>query len=267
MSETLSSARLPAATIALTACCGSSTAQDGSELWTVTDPAYELIGGGGLAVGDIDSDGLPEIVAVYESNNRLIAFEHDGTFKWLSDPTWGDINYGSASLADLDLDGVPEIIVGGTVFNNDGTLRWHGNTSGGTGRGDNFAAPLSAVADLDLDGVPEVVAGRTAYRADGTVYWNANVPDGPPAVANFDSDPNPEIVLVSGGIVYVLEHTGEVKWSAAIPGGGRGGAPTVADLDGDSYPEIGVAGGSRYAVFETDGTLKWAAVTEMAVRT
>src|SRR6185436_16195440 len=68
---------------------------DGSELFTVTNPAYGVSGFSNIAVGDIDGDGRPEIVAVYQGTpatpstprvppSRLIAFEHDGTFKWLS---------------------------------------------------------------------------------------------------------------------------------------------------------------------------------------
>jgi hypothetical protein len=50
--------------------------------------------------------------------------------------------------------------------------------------------------------------------------------------------PNPEIVIVSGGQVYLLEHTGQIKWGGvSIPGGGNGGTPTIADIDGDAQPE------------------------------
>lgn len=227
---------------------------DGTELWNVTNPAYRLQGAAGIAVGDIDGDGRPEIIASHESGH-LIAFEHDGSFKWLS-PVYigggGGGNWGSASLADLDHDGSPEIIFGATVLNNDGTLRWQGNQGTGSQPG-----PLSFAADLDLDGTPEIVAGRTAYRADGTVYWTAPIPDGFPAVGNFDGDPYPEIVVVGGGNVYLLEHDGQIKWGPVVIPGGGGGAPTIADVDNDGQPEIGVAGASRYAVFETNGSLKW----------
>jgi hypothetical protein len=91
------------------------------------------------------------------------------------------------------------------------------------------------------------------------------LPDGTNAVADFDNDTYPEVVLVSGGRVWLLEHTGTVKWGpVSIPGGGAGGPPTVADYDNDGQLEIGVAGAYRYAVFETDGSLKWAAVTRDA---
>ena len=68
--------------------------RDGQEIWSVTDPALALSGGGRLAAADIDGDGRPEIVGVAEAAaTRLLAFEHDGTFKWASDtiltPGWG----------------------------------------------------------------------------------------------------------------------------------------------------------------------------------
>ncbi|MCA2577755.1 MAG: tandem-95 repeat protein [Microcystis sp. M41BS1] len=236
---------------------------NGSELWTVTNSAYEVRGASGVAVGDIDNDGKPEILATGESGDALIAFEHDGTFKWRSPAVWGGINWGSASIADLNQDSTPEIIIGATVLDNQGRIIWQGNSVGGLGRGDNGPGPLSVVADLDLDGSPEVIAGRSAYRANGSLYWNASISDGFPAIGNFDSDPNPEIVVISNGQVYLLEHTGQVKWGGiSIPGGGRGGAPTIADVDGDGQPEIGVAGANRYVVLETDGSIKWTSVTQ-----
>jgi RHS repeat-associated protein len=234
---------------------------DGRELWSVDDSRYLVYPTAGIAVGDIDHDGLPEIIATATSGIQLIAFENDGTFKWISEVVEGGIFWGGPALADLDGDGSPEILIGKTMLTSDGTIRWSGTGSGAASpRGG--VGPLSAVADLDLDGVPEVVAGSSAYRADGTLYWNAAIPDGFVAIGNFDSDPYPEIVVVSGdgGNLYLLEHDGTIKWGPVpIPGErwGVAGAPTVADMDGDRQPEIGVAAGEFYTVFETDGSVKW----------
>ena len=236
---------------------------NGSEIWTIEDPAYRVRGSAGVAVGDIDNDGKPEILATAESGDALIAFEHDGTFKWRSPSVWGGIGWGSASIADLNQDGTPEIIIGATALDNQGKILWQGNSVGGLGRGDNGVGPLSVVADLDLDGSPEVVAGKSAYRADGSLYWNASINDGFSAIGNFDSDPNPEIVVISSGQIYLLEHTGEIKWGGVnVPGGGNTGAPTIADVDGDGQAEIGVAGANQYVVFETDGSIKWTSITQ-----
>jgi hypothetical protein len=233
---------------------------DGTELFTVTDPGSAITTTASVAVGDIDLDTRPEILATDTSGTRLIAFEDDGTFKWIS-PALEAINWGAPSIADLDLDGTPEIVVGRQALNNDGTISWTG--TGGRGA-QGSTGPLSLVADIDLDGVPNVVGGNTAYTATGAILWqNGALPDGTNAVADFDDDPFAEIVLISGGTVRLLEHDGSVKWGpVAIPGGGAGGPPTVADYDNDGEAEIGVAGAARYAVFETDGSLKWQAVTQ-----
>ena len=232
---------------------------DGSEIFTVTNPTFRINTAASIAVGDIDSDGRAEILACDDTGLRLIAFEHDGTFKWRS-PFLEAINWGAPALADLNGDGVIEIVIGRQVLNNDGSIRWTG--TGGRGDQGNVG-PLSLVADVNMDGNPDVVAGNTVYTSTGDILWQAPVPDGYNAIADFDDDIFPEVVLVSGGTVRLLEHDGSVKWGpVSIPGGGVGGPPTIADYDNDSEVEIGVAGANRYAVFETNGTLKWAAVTQ-----
>ncbi len=233
---------------------------NGREIFTVTNSAYRTLPCAALSVGDIDNDGLIEIVAA-RSSGGIIVFEHDGTYKWHTTyPSALYIRYGGPSIADIDEDGMPEIITGRYVFNSNGTLKWQG----GYGSAANAEGTLPLVADIDMEGHPEVVAGNTVYRSDGSLLWrNTSVYDGFNAVANFDDDPYPEIVLVTYGQVYLLEHTGQIKWGPiSIPGSGgvRGGAPTIADFDGDGNPEIGVAGAYRYVVFETDGSILWQSV-------
>ena len=241
---------------------------DGTEIFTVSNSSYDVRGAGSVTVGDIDGDGRPEILVCDESGSRIIAFEHDGTYKWRSPMLpgggpKGSVDWGSTALADVDHDEEVEIIIGDSVLNADGTIRW----TGGLGRGDNGAGPLALVADLDLDGDPEVMAGNTAYNADGGVYWhNGGLSDGFNAVANFDDDPFPEVVLVTEQKVYLLEHDGTIKWGPLfLPGSSTrnaGGPPTVADVDGDGELEIGVAGGYAYAVYAHDGTLEWSQATQ-----
>ncbi len=213
----------------------------------MSDPNYEVNPGLELAAGDIDLDGLPEIVAFHESG-RLMVVDHDGAFKWFADENVGGRG---AAIADLDSDGIPEIVVRATVFDNTGQVVWQGNTNG----------TLTSVADINLDGLAEVVTGGTAYRNDGTLLWNT-ISSGFSAIGNFDQDDFPEIAIVSSGSLYLLEHDGQIKFGpVSVPGGG-GGPPTIADVDGDGEPEIGVAGRSRFVVFETDGTVKWTSATQ-----
>lgn len=238
---------------------GDGTIMQAEELWAAD--SQMLTDSAGIAIGDIDQDGRPEIIAGHRSG-APIAFEDDGTLKWLGDAI-SAYGWATPTLADLDQDGVPEIIIGNVVFNNDGSIRWRGSDNGGSGSGNNGRGPISTVADLNLDGFLEVVAGNTAHFADGSVFWTSTAGDGFPGIGNFDEDPFPEVVLVDSGTVSLLEHDGTVKWGPVdIPEGGRGGAPTVADVDADGELEIGVAGGSRYVVFETDGTVKWTQETQ-----
>ena len=236
---------------------------DGNEIFTVDDSAYRISGYGNLAVADIDNDGLIEIIALRPvSDQGIIVFEHDGSFKWKSSiPNAVKGNWGAISIADVDADGSPEIISGNTVLNADGSLHWQG--SGYTGTSSHRGGRLSIVADIDLDGKQEVVAGAAAYDDDGTLLWqNSMVGDGFAAIGNFDATETPEIAVVSNGYVSLLDSIGNLQWGpVALPGGGRGGAPTVADMDGDGLPEIGVAGAKRYVVFDTDGTILWQTAT------
>ncbi|MBK5256725.1 MAG: hypothetical protein JJE39_11890, partial [Vicinamibacteria bacterium] len=227
----------------------------GAEVFT--NAAVLLEGIAHIAVGDIDGDARPEIVAAARGQ-RLVAFEHDGTLKWTSPVLSGNLIYGAPVIAQLDGIGPPEIVMGNHVLNADGTLRWTG--AGGRGEYLNLGG-ISVVADIDGDGSPEVMAGNTAYRADGTILWrNTSIPDGYVAIANMDADPEPEIVHVTSGQLRILSATGAVELGPVTIPGGRGGPPTVADMDGDGKPEIGVASFSRYTVWEDTLATRWSVV-------
>lgn len=234
----------------------------GKEIFSVTDSVYRINVASSIAAADIDIDGKPEIIACDTTGQTLIAFENDGTFKWRS-PQLQSINWGAPSIADIDNDGVPEIIIGNQVLNSDGTIRWTG-TGGKGGKAFGSSGPLSFAVNIDMDDELEIICGNTVYKADGSILWQNNgLYDGHNAVANFDDDLYPEIVLVGNGYLWLLEHDGEVKWGpVTIPGGGRGGPPTVADFDNDGKVEIGVAAAARYTVFNDDGTVLWSSVTQ-----
>ena len=250
--------------------------KDGHELFTAGGPDM-ISPWSEIAVGDIDGDGLSEIIAVSSDGIHLLAFDHTGQLKWTSDPNpmpffnLGQIVYtGAISIANLDGQGQPEIVIGASVFDANGHLLGDGRTLGGTtGGGSNKRAAISAIADLDLDGTPEIIAGPTAYRlVNGQltkVWQRSDRPDGFVAVANFNDDPFPEIVVVAKNQIYMLNHDGTdvASWNPpthgpiTLPDGGDGGSPNIGDVDGDGIPEIGVAGQLGYMLFNRDGTLRW----------
>jgi hypothetical protein len=220
----------------------------------------EVCGHSGLAAGDIDGDGLVEIVAI-TVDFAVKVFEHDGTPKWKSAAYGIDVVHcgAYASIADLDADGTPEIVVGAVILNADGSERG----VGAHGKG----LYVSVAADIDEDGVQEVVVGNAAYDDVGATIWFNGESDGFPGLANFTGDGKPEIVVSNGGTVRLQDNTGVVLWSTPVPDGG-GGAPTIADYDGDGQPEAGVAGSEYYVVFDGDGSVLWQApISETASAT
>ncbi len=234
--------------------------RDGSDILAVSDLNFKLGSYSNLAIGDLDGDGIPEIVGVLFSGG-LVAFNRDGSVKWANtDPSMAvGWTFGGPSIADLDGDGKAEVIYGKTVVNHDGTTRWVGS-GGFVGSNHIFGIDMfSAVADINLDGQPHLIAGGSAFDRSGALVWQNNaVGNGLVGLGNFNSDPYPEIVVVSAGRVFLLDRFGQIIWGpVALPGGGRGGPPTIADVDGDGIPEIGVAGLSRYSVFRADGSLLW----------
>lgn len=271
---------------------------DGSKVWT-TDPSDEnqrTNGTSNLALGDIDDDGLPEVVA--QGNGKyLVAFDNDGSLLWNSNLVNGgtffdDQESGSVAIANLDGEGAPEIVFGSAIFDAQGNQIWERQDlmGGGTlGFGLNTQGPISCIADLDGDGRPELIGGNTAYRFTGTVaagtfaaesspgtpgpYWDSQTaPDGKCGIADFDKDGKPEVVLVAAGFLYVLNgQTGEelaprISLPGRVTGGFQGGgAPNIADFDGDGTPDIGTASATAYAVFQFNGTalsVLWEAPTQ-----
>ncbi len=231
---------------------------DGSEVFTITSHLVEYHSM--PALGDIDGDGYPEIIAVapcvVTSGICIIAFEHTGAFKWRSPSI--ELGCGAMpSLADLYGDGTPEIIIGRQVLSNTGQILWTGTG----GRGSvylHFAATYAA--DIDLDGVLDIVAGNTVYRRDGTILWQAAIQDGYTVLLNADADSFPEIAHAENGRLRMLEHDGSLKWGpVSVPSAGYPGAPTIADFDGDGLPEIGISAVTQYTVFEPTGTVRWSA--------
>ena len=238
----------------------------------------------GLAAGDLDGDGVPEIVAIGKVGGGVqgtIAFSRVTADASLWEVLWTNDAYPSnvhtrggatISLADLEGDGVPEVIVGNVVLDGvTGELKWDGEvTSAGLGGiGNNgFLGPASTVADLDLDGKQEVIAGNSVYDFDGAVKWTydyvgnnsscgGSLPcDGFNAVGNFDDDDQGEVVIVRLGEVFILDSDGALLHRIKIPktncAGNESGPPTIADFDGDMKPEIGTASANYYVVVDPE---------------
>ena len=211
-----------------------------------------------VALGDIDGDRKPEMVACVMGGG-VIAFEHDGTFKWKNT----SVPCNSPSLADLNADGKVEVVsCYAAIHGATGKTWWK-----------NSGCTYTTAADIDEDGKMEVVGGNRVYRHDGKLYWiDSKRPDGYVAISDLDGDGKPEIITASSSDhgLRAYHHDGKPAWKkmpvdinqGKATGSDKcnycgGGPPTVADFDGDGKPEIAAAGGWGYVIFEHDGKAKW----------
>ena len=197
----------------------------------------------GLLVGDLDGDGLPEIVAYYgassgQPNQLRVMNGQTGAMKAsLTLPNMyasgGWCPTMTAVLVDADRNGMGEII----LATNDGYLNsYEADTTGGVfslapkwgpvafasppGIAAIDRSPQPIVADFNGDGVPEVVVFNQIFNAATGAYLGETEPA---ATAHTGRNPN---------------------YSAYNKGSNF---QTVADMDGDGLPEI-VAGGKVYKV-------------------
>lgn len=240
-----------------------------------------------MAIGDLDDDDLGEIVAVTANNDGIVVFEHDGTVKWTA-PFTANPERGATApvIADLERDGDAEIVVHDAVYDHLGNRLWSMDGLGGcnlfglSDTGFRGTGCISIVADLERDGDLEIIVGATAYQHDGTVAWDLSerYPNAYAAIANFDEDDDPEIILAVQRTrqVVMISHDGSVVWEVVHPAGGTShltyvdglGSPTIGDITGDDIPEIAIAGENLFAVFKSDGDVVWTApAVEVVART
>jgi hypothetical protein len=225
------------------------------------------------AIGDLDGDGRPEIVA-FKAGGGLVAFTYGATgweVMWRSTRADGspyDVagsGWSGPSLYDLDDDGSPEVLRGGIVFDANGVL-----IDESLGLLTYSAGIFSVVADVDADGAPEFIAGHAAWQWDAAGRaWTAETwstggtTAGHVALADFGAFPGaagwpdtaPEVAVVSLGSVRVQTLDGTIVFGPVVhPGSGTGGPPTIGDFDGDGRPEVASAGAGGYAIFDLDCT-------------
>ncbi|MBT3011097.1 MAG: putative Ig domain-containing protein [Candidatus Thiodiazotropha sp. (ex Lucina pensylvanica)] len=205
-------------------------------------------------VADINTDSVPDIILVEQYSRLLLAISSDDRRElWKSTVPIADNGFsaGQITLTDLENDGVPEILAGFSIYDAQGN--WIRNLqrpvnipSGGD------TSPIYPV-DLDLDGSKELIQGGIAYSAAGSELWRVPFADNHgsrlaySAFANFDADPEPEIVHVERSdidttvaTVSLLDSDGSFIWG---PNDLQYvGQPIVGDLDGDGELEIFVSG-------------------------
>ncbi len=234
----------------------------------------QLAFGSAPAIGDLEGDGVAEIVAVRSYGIDLpignptysvVCYSNVGIQLWESIEFSGDdFDYATAiALSDMDHDGSVEIVAGRVILRADGSVRGvgaHGRGSWGIlPIGGLSEASVPAVADIDLDGIEEVIVGDAVYSPEGVTLWHdPSQDDGMIALANLDDDPEGEVVAASFNSVRAFDTNGVILWGPwDLPSANITSPPAVGDIDGDGMPEIIVAGGDQIWALNHDGTVLW----------
>jgi hypothetical protein len=227
-----------------------------------------------VAIGDLDGDGKPDLVAVNSGTGTdlVSVFRNTSTPGNLSFASRVDLSGGqgpfSVVIADLDADGKSEIIVTGQYSSSSHLSVLKNNSSVGN---ISFAAPalLSnvsgpftvAVGDLNGDGKPDLVAasaftnsivvkrntstsGVPGFSSTLDYFTTGSYPEGV-SITDFDGDGKPDVVATNnqGNSVSVLRN---ISSGGGISFAGHvdytvGASPnyvTCGDLDGDGRAEI-----------------------------
>ncbi|UJR85628.1 FG-GAP repeat domain-containing protein [Sandaracinus amylolyticus] len=237
---------------------------DGSFYWRSTD-ARVSCAQAAPSIADLDADGVPEVFVRYtvlDARSGNVESHHDcvGTGGWATS-AHNPCDYTTA--ADLDGDGDLEIVGGNAAYRADGSVLYD--------RTADFNDGYPAIGDLDRNGTPEIIVVHSAFtpapyagdhwlrvlRNDGTDFWPAPVDinaglapaadvtagtvggGGPPTIANFDDDPDPEIGVAGAYAYAVFEPDGTRRWaSISDDRSSRKTGSSVFDFDGDGVAEV-----------------------------
>jgi hypothetical protein len=238
-----------------------------------------------LVTGDLNNDGIPDLLVPVKGTVVALLGNGDGTFTRGSvtpTPTGGYL-----ALGDFNHDGNLD-------FATSGNLIAYGNGDG------TFQAPVAivpglptdliqiAAADVNGDGWTDLLfdqeLGQTSYLyvllnnqhggfAEQQIHLvngsGDNVDPGQIVPADLNGDGNVDLVfgahLGDGGYVYLGNGKGEFTFKdilyAPINTFGGGSAVVVSDLNGDGIPDIALTDSTTVNVYLGDGTANFASAS------
>lgn len=258
---------------------------DGAGGWSLFQSGN--FGYGGLAVGDVNLDGLPDVAYGVHHNysssdlgDQLLEVAlGDGSGRawtpWDDDlategQSWGMFG---TELADVDADGFLDVASnsfgccdGFHVYRNDADGSWTRlfGVSGG-----NSGTHL-ATGDVNSDGFPDFAAARqdaTVWLNDGAGSFtsgDANLPGrggryhNGPSLGDLNRDGFDDLAYAStaGGVEVFLQDPDSTQWIDAVanlPDSGPFEATRLADMDADGDLDLVAFGERRLAVWLGDG--------------
>ena len=121
-----------------------------------------------LAVGDIDGDGVPEVVFPNENAGITILDNKGVPITSSANSQWVSYINPAIAIANIDNVGFAEIVVGQHAFtlahDMNGKLIFQDRFSGALMSGKNGQGPVPCVGNITGDERPEIVAGTSVYR-------------------------------------------------------------------------------------------------------
>jgi hypothetical protein len=229
----------------------------------------------GLAVGDLNGDGIPDLVVANGNVVSVVLGNPDGTLRGQTDVALGRLDSSTVvSLADLNGDGHLDIVSGNQGSDDVSVLMGAGD--GSFGAATDYTAGLAhafgpgptsvAIGDVNGDGHLDIVTGNWSYfdssvhrvsvllnQGDGTfapqaTYAGGNTArqnTGPAVVALGDLNGDGELDIVSAGEgrrgVEVLMNLGKGIFPAAgddAPVEYDPDSVVVADVNQDGFPDL-----------------------------
>lgn len=232
---------------------------------------------GGFRVGDLDSDGLPDLVLGFAYPNQHLAIVlGNGTagFGAEVDYTAPDSPL-SISIGDVSGDGVMDVVTADywdglvSVYpgNGDGTLATRTDLSVG-------ARPVDLqLADLDVDGTLDLVVPTYAspngqisiVLGNGGGTWKPRIDysvfgaPGDCAVGDVTFDGWPDVLVTDSYGIRILTSSGGGTFGAlsGLSMGSGGGALVVGDFTGDGRLDVATASGGHLLLSRGGGDAGW----------
>jgi len=207
----------------------------------------------GIAAGDLDGDGLPEIVALTETRGIQI-LANDGRIESTSAAgIYPAMGYGNAApaIANIDGEGFAEIVVGNNVYtlqaDEDGNLSIRDQFVGTGSSGNNGQGPVPCIANVAGDARQEIIAG-------GTAYTFPRPPAGATSIADCAGNPptTPEEIAFCAGDLVELWNTGLEGFCSVADVFGAEDAPPGPDNPLDGVPEVVLVSAGRIIVLDAE---------------